>query len=172
MDFASLKTAKMQDNNLISTATAAKLLQLTPRRIQMLADEGHFQRLSRGRWNLVDITQGYIKFLQRRVERADQTGAKARLADSKAEMIERRLAREDEHIILLKEALECHDYLSNEFLASLDELPEKVARNPAELGWLKPVFQRGRKRLAQEFKKLRYELETGKSDDGDTDDES
>lgn len=42
----------------------ARLLSLTPRRLQQLAKDGVIPKASRGRYELVPVVQGYVKYLQ------------------------------------------------------------------------------------------------------------
>ncbi len=52
-------------------ATIAKLLDLSPRRIRQLVDEGVIPRHERGRYELVPAVRGYINFLRERAVNAD-----------------------------------------------------------------------------------------------------
>ena len=48
----------------ITTAQAAKLLMVSEAWLGRLAKEGYIQKLDRGRWNLVSVVQGHIRFLK------------------------------------------------------------------------------------------------------------
>ena len=52
-------------------ATISKLLDLSPRRIRQLVDEGVIPREERGRYELVPAVRGYIGFLRERAVNAD-----------------------------------------------------------------------------------------------------
>ena len=52
-------------------ATISKLLDLSPRRIRQLVDEGVIPREERGRYALVPAVRGYITFLRERAVNAD-----------------------------------------------------------------------------------------------------
>jgi len=47
-------------------ATMAKLLQITPRRLQQLVSEGVIPKISRGRYELAPVVQAYINYLRER----------------------------------------------------------------------------------------------------------
>ena len=47
-------------------AKMAKLLQITPRRLQQLVSEGVIPKISRGRYELAPVVQGYIGYLRDR----------------------------------------------------------------------------------------------------------
>lgn len=74
----------------------AKFLNITPRRIQQLANEGVIPKGARGKYHLVGSIRGYIKYLQERVEgrNADDGGLydeRMRLARLQSDELELRL---------------------------------------------------------------------------------
>ena len=54
--------------------TISKLLDLTPQRVTQLVNEGVIPRKERGRYELVPVVRGYIKYLRERGLRADVSG--------------------------------------------------------------------------------------------------
>lgn len=69
----------------------SKFLNITARRVQQLAAEGHIPRAERGKYHLVGAIRGYLKFLQERVDgRGDDERQK--LTRLQAEDLELRLA--------------------------------------------------------------------------------
>lgn len=73
--------------------TIAKLLMLTDRRVQQLTKEGVIPKAERGRYELAPAVQGYIRYLQERSLRSDQSPIdyhveKARLTKNQADIAE------------------------------------------------------------------------------------
>lgn len=58
----------------VPVATVAKMLNLTPRRVQQLAAEGVLPKPSRGRYDLAGCVRAYITSLQEQVRRAGVPG--------------------------------------------------------------------------------------------------
>lgn len=77
--------------------TIAKLLDLTPRRVQQLASDGYIPRASRGKYKLVPAVQGYIRYLRAcansEATSADYERERARLTKMKADAAELENAR-------------------------------------------------------------------------------
>lgn len=78
--------------------TIAKLLLLSPRRVQQLTKEGVIPKAERGRYELAPAVQGYIRFLQERSIRSDSSpidyhNEKARLTMLQADTAEIELAK-------------------------------------------------------------------------------
>lgn len=84
--------------------TIAKLLDLTPQRVTQLVNEGVIPRKERGRYELVPVVRGYIKYLRERGLRADVSGDdynthRTRLTKVKADMAEMEKAQIEEQLI-------------------------------------------------------------------------
>ena len=76
-------------------ATMAKLLMLTPRRLQQLATEGIIPKVERGRYELAPVVQAYIHYLRERavpgamnVVSIDEARQRKLLADARLAEIE------------------------------------------------------------------------------------
>jgi len=80
-------------------STIAKLLLLSDRRVQQLANEGVIPKSERGRYELVGAVQGYIRYLQDRSISPGNSGTldyqaeKARLTKAQADTAEIELAK-------------------------------------------------------------------------------
>lgn len=72
--------------------TIAKLLDLTPRRVQQLAAEGIIPRADGGRYELVPVVRGYVKYLRDRAIGAEMPAVegehKRRLLKPRADIAE------------------------------------------------------------------------------------
>ena len=75
----------------------AYCLDLTPRRVQQLADEGHFPRAGRGAYPLAEVVRAYVGLLRSEIDRApstpDEKEAKARKTTAEAGLAEIELAK-------------------------------------------------------------------------------
>ena len=84
-------------------ATIAKLLMISERRVQQLAQEGAIPKAERGRYELAPTVQGYIRYLQERSVHSDATidyaVEKARLTKAQADLAELTLARERRDVV-------------------------------------------------------------------------
>lgn len=71
----------------VSTATAAALLQISPRRLRQLADEGRIVIHRRGYTTLSSAVRGYIRFLKDSGQTETASAAAARSHSAKAGLI-------------------------------------------------------------------------------------
>lgn len=114
-----------------ATPVIAKLLVLTPRRLQQLAKEGHLPKASRGRFELVPTVQAYIKYLRDRSVAGEMQGGessdKARLVKARADIAEFEAARMAGEQVPVEEVEAAWAELVARFRARMLALPGKAA---------------------------------------------
>jgi len=112
--------------------TIAKLLDLTPRRVQQLSAEGVIPKAERGRYELVPAVQGYVKYLKERSIRADTSGDdynahRTRLTKAKADMAEMEKAQIEEQLIPANDVEKVWVEVSQNMRQKLLTLPQRAA---------------------------------------------
>ena len=68
----------------ITIDVAAKVLMVTPEWVRRLTKDGWIAKTDRGRYRVVDVVQGYIRFLKDEARRATKTAAHNRLQGIRA----------------------------------------------------------------------------------------
>lgn len=86
------RKARAEPAEIVSATEAARMIDVTPRRLRQLVDEGHISRADRGRYVTMDVVHGYIRFL-RDPRRAGDDDGRARLLALKADAQEAQLTR-------------------------------------------------------------------------------
>jgi hypothetical protein len=89
----------------ISLETCAKLLKLTPRRVNQLEAAGVIPKAARGRYVTVAVVHAYIAHLHESSEDTPKSKAANRIQNARATEIELRTARELDSLICLDEAV-------------------------------------------------------------------
>ncbi len=145
----------------ITTSQAARLLMVSDERVRQLTKAGFVPKAARGRYNLVALVQGYIRFLKDDERRSSKSAADSRVRDARAAEIERRMAREDRKIIALDEAMAAFDQATGLYLQSLSSLPARITRNSAERRRIEAVCDAERQRLSDRFAQSAVTLQTG-----------
>jgi len=113
----------------IDVTTAAKLLMLTPDRVTQLVRAGHIKRAARGRYALVDVVQGYVRYLKAEARKGSRTAAHSRIQEAKAQEIELRLAEKRRQLIPLEDALFVVEVTTATFRDELLGLPARFTRD-------------------------------------------
>lgn len=113
-----------------SVDTLAKLLDMTPRRVQQLANEKIIPKpQARGQYEIVPCVVGYIKHLKGMLngEAGDLASEKTRLTRAQAEKTEIETARMKAELVSLAEAERGWAALVGAFRAKLLTLPPRAA---------------------------------------------
>ena len=112
--------------------TIAKLLDLTPQRVLQLVKEGVIPKKERGRYELVPVVRGYIKYLRERGLRADVHGDdynahRTRLTKVRADMAEIEKAQIEEQLIPIGDVESVWMAVSQNMRQKLLSLPQRAA---------------------------------------------
>lgn len=112
----------------ITVEQAAKLLDLTPRRIQQLVKDGIVQRDSRGQYDLVALVRGYVGYLREQLGRGpDQNEERARLLSAKAELAEMEAAEKAGRLVDAEEMERAIFSAVRDIRQAFAALPDRVA---------------------------------------------
>jgi phage terminase Nu1 subunit (DNA packaging protein) len=115
----------------IDVRSLAKLLNLTPRRIQQLVEEGAVERSEHGRYKLTDAILGYVNFLESKEGGGNTANnfarAKASEMASKAELTGLRVARLRRELIPANAVQETWQTLTETFRDRLLTMPDRLA---------------------------------------------
>lgn len=111
--------------------TIAKLLMLSDRRVQQLTKEGVIPKAERGRYELAPAVQGYIRYLQERSLRSDQSPIdyhteKARLTKAQADREEVEAAKAMGEVVSVKQVETNLANLFAEVRANFRNVPDRV----------------------------------------------
>jgi phage terminase Nu1 subunit (DNA packaging protein) len=115
----------------VSTGDLAKVLGISARRIQQLADGGVFVRQTHGAWLLPDSVQAYLRHkLQGDAKRARKAGSgDDKLKAVKARREELRLARDERELVPLADALFAMDQVAGVVGLEVNNIPARFTRD-------------------------------------------
>lgn len=129
----------------------AKILGITPRRLNQLALEGVLVPQSRG---VFPIAENVKRFMEYRVSLAADSAAPStqdRLNEQRLKSLQIKQAKEDGRLITVQEALNAFDEATGRFLQCLSGLPARITRDVAERRRIEKIIDAERERLARDF---------------------
>jgi hypothetical protein len=112
-----------------STRVACALLMLTQPRLYQLEKAGWFKRLGPNRWRVVDLVQGYIKFLKDEERRTSKTATLGRVQEARARGLERKNLIAEGKLCDVDEMLQDIDELISPLMGRLGGLPAECTRD-------------------------------------------
>lgn len=142
----------------ITVESAAKLLLKTPRHVQRLTKEGWIKKADDGRYTVISVVQGYIKWRDDAERRRTQSASRAAVDDVKTKLLQLRLDSESKKLIPMEEAFAALDFiagtLKSEFLGFPAAITRDLAlRNKLEEG-INAIFARAVERIVQERERI------------------
>ena len=121
--------AKQEAAGIITTTQAAKLLGVTEAWIGKLHKMEYIPKAGRGRWHLVAVVQGYIKFLKDEDRRSSKSASASRLTDLKAERFEMEMQAERRELVSREDAMLVLDTAATLMQSQMMAVPAKFTRD-------------------------------------------
>jgi len=106
-----------------------KLLMITQQWFNRLVRDGWIKKLGKNRYRVIDVVQGYIKYLQDENRRATKSASASRVQDARAGQIEMQMARERRDLIEIEDV---QAFLSDTLGALRTELSGVAAASSRE----------------------------------------
>jgi len=113
----------------IPVDVAAKLLMVTPEWVRRLTKDGWIAKTDRGRYRVVDVVQGYIRFLKDDARRSSKTASLSRLQDIRTRKEELAVAQTERELVPLVEAMTLVDEVAGAVVARINAIPARLTRN-------------------------------------------
>jgi hypothetical protein len=113
----------------IDGKTAAQLLMCTEQWFLKLVREGWIKRATRGRYRLVDVVQGHIKYLQDENRRTQKSASASRVQDARAKQIEMQTARELGRLVDVEDVLTWQSEILGTLARELTGVPAASTRD-------------------------------------------
>ena len=112
----------------ISLDVCAKLLMLSPQRINQLERGGFITKAGRGRYRIADAVQGYIRYLKDEGRQASKSASQSRVSDARARDLELRIMERNGSMIAAAEerALAIADEFAGPLRSDLMALPARA----------------------------------------------
>jgi phage terminase Nu1 subunit (DNA packaging protein) len=151
---------------------AARLLMVTPEWVRRLTKDGWIPKADRGRYRVVDVVQGYIRFLKDEARRSSKSAAHTRLQDIRARKEELNIAQTERELVPLADAMTLVDEISGTIVARINAIPARLTRNMDERARLQREIDEALVEVADRIKKLGCALRSGRDDPPPDDEEA
>ena len=126
------KKSQSEAAGVITTAQAAKLLMCTEAWIGKLHKMEYFPKVGRGRWNLVAVVQGNIRFLKDEDRRSSKSASASRMTEIKADRLEMQMKAERRELVPLEDAQLVLDTSAGLIKSEMMAIPAKFTRDIAK----------------------------------------
>jgi phage terminase Nu1 subunit (DNA packaging protein) len=148
----------------ITIDVAAKLLMVTPEWVRRLTKDGWISKADRGRYRVVDVVQGYIRFLRDEARRFSKSAAHSRLQDILARKEELNIAQTERELVPLADAMTLVDEIAGTVVARVNAIPARMTRNMDERARLQREVDEALAEVADRIGKLGHAFRSGQDD--------
>jgi len=148
----------------ITIDVAAKLLMVTPEWVRRLTKDGWIAKTERGRYRVVDVVQGYIRFLKDEARRATKMASYTRLQEIRARKEELAVAQTERELVPLAEAMTLVDEVAGAVVARVNAIPARFTRNIEERAALQREVDEALAEVADRIAKLGHAFRAGQDD--------
>ena len=148
----------------IPVDVAAKLLMVTPEWVRRLTKDGWIVKTDRGRYRVVDVVQGYIRFLKDEARRSSKTASLSRLQDIRTRKEELAVAQTERELVPLVEAMTLVDEVAGAVVARINAIPARLTRNIEQREQLQREVDDALTEVADRIAKLRRSYRSGDED--------
>jgi phage terminase Nu1 subunit (DNA packaging protein) len=145
----------------ISTSQAAKLLMVSEMWIGKLHKMEYIPKAGRGKWNLIAVVQGYIRFLKDEDRRSSKSAAQSRITDIKAARLEMQMQAERRELVPLDDTRLVLDTAASLMQSNLMAVPSKFTRDVKERRRLEAMIAEALCKIADGMDKKAAALTTG-----------
>lgn len=148
----------------IAIDVAAKLLMVTPEWVRRLTKDGWIAKTDRGRYRVVDVVQGYIRFLKDEARRATKTASHTRLQEIRARKEELAVAQTERELVPLADAMTLVDEVAGAVVARVNAIPARFTRNIEQRARLQQEVDEALAEVADRIGKLGHAFRSGRDD--------
>ena len=148
----------------IPVDVAAKLLMVTPEWVRRLTKDGWIAKTDRGRYRVVDVVQGYIRFLKDEARRSSKTASLSRLQDIRTRKEELAVAQTERELVPLVEAMTLVDEVAGVVVARINAIPARLTRNIEQREQLQREVDDALTEVADRIAKLGRSYRSGDED--------
>lgn len=116
---------------MITVGHASRLLMVTDQWLRTLASRGYIPRAVKGKYPLVGVVQGYIRFLKDEERRTSKVQAESGLKAARKREVELRIAEREGRLVEMEEVEAAWNSVISTYRSELDGVPASVTRDLA-----------------------------------------
>lgn len=152
---------KISPDQTVTTTVAAETIGVTPAWLGKLEAQGVVEKVARGRWDLVNVVQGYIRWLKDDARRSSKSAAQTRSQEIRAKREELALAKEERALIPADQVNEVMDFISSKIRSEFAGMPTSFTRDMSLRKKLETDVDARLNRIADAFEKAADVVEKG-----------
>ncbi|WP_315759785.1 MULTISPECIES: hypothetical protein [unclassified Bradyrhizobium] len=138
---------------------------ITPQWFNRLKRDGWIKSVGKNRYRIIDVVQGYIKYLQDENRRAQKSASASRVQDARAAQIEMQTARELRELVKVDDVLTWQGEILSTLCRELSGVPAASTRDLELRTEIQKQVNGALERSRRAFEEAWQLLQSGKSID-------
>lgn len=157
-----------QQTGLITVTQASKLLMVTDQWLRTLASRGYIPKAVKGKYPLVAVVQGYIRFLKDEERRTSKVQADSGLKAARQREVELRIAEKEGRLVDMDDVEAFFSFSLAMFRAGLGGVPADVTRDLELRVKMERAISGQISKFESRYREAREALQSGRDPIGDT----
>ena len=150
-----------EPSHTITTKEAAALLMVSTVWVGKLADQGYVEKVGRGRWDLANVVQGYIRWLKDEDRRSSKTATASRMQEVKTARLEMQMAKERHELVPIEDVMLVLDTMTSLTKSSVMSVAARYTRDIPERRRLERILVEALDGIARGMEKKADALANG-----------
>lgn len=121
--------AEAPAKGLIGAEQAARIIRVTPRRLQQLVADGYIKKTGRGQYSPIQVVHGYLDFKEEQIKQASRSADESELRRARIRQIEIQTAQLEGDLIPAAEATAILDEVIGIIRSGLAGMPARLTRD-------------------------------------------
>lgn len=114
---------------LIGAEQAARIIRVTPRRLQQLVADGYIKKTGRGQYSPIQVVHGYLDFKEEQIRQASRSADESELRRARIRQIEIQTAQLEGDLILAADAMAILDEVIGVIRSGFAGMPARLTRD-------------------------------------------
>lgn len=160
-DVVKRKRPSIREDGSVSASDLSAFLDITPRRLGQLVEEGHAVRSGRGRYDFFETIHKYTSFLRDGPTKYRSNDIREQLDEARRAEIEQRMAIRDRDLIPMDDAMAAFEVFSGLILQFVSGLPAQISREVGDRKRIEKICDAGRASLAAKAAEVAASIRAG-----------
>ena len=145
----------------LTVGQVAKMLDVTPRFVQILVKDGFIRQEKRGEYRVLDVVRGLKAYYEDRLDQASKKSAANRASDARTRQIEQQMEIRTRTLVPRSDFYRAQDFVIAQHRSEISGLPARVTRDVPLRRKIEEEIDRIFARTAERIERAAHALEEG-----------
>lgn len=145
----------------LTVTQVAKMIDVTPRFVQMMVKDGFIRQEKRGEYKVLDVIRGLKAYYEDKLDQASKKNAANRATDARTRMLEQQMEIRTRNLVPRSDFYKAQDFVVAQHRAEISGLPARVTRDIPLRRKIETELDRIFANTAERIERAAHALEAG-----------